>query len=184
MRASASGVGGFGLRLCFDFIAIVDTAPRYRGQLFQLQLTITVVIVKRMRSRLKELRQRAGLTQVELSEKAGITQSTVSKIESGRGDGDEDTLGRIAAVLGVSVADLVAEDDAPIVDAQLVPSMSSRPGWTEVLARAKTIAPEVDADSWARLERAPGMFASDLPLTPAVVADLGRVVMRHAPPKR
>lgn len=138
-----------------------------------------------MRSRLKEIRTRAGMTQTELAERAGVTQSTVSKIEVGRGDGDADTLARIAEALGVRPADLVSEDGPPEDETHhAAPSMAARAGWAEVLARAKSLAPEVDADSWLRLERAPGMFSSDLPLTPAVVADLARVVMRHAPPKR
>lgn len=66
-----------------------------------------------MRSRLKELRIRAGMTQVELADKAGLTQSTVSKIELGRGDGDAATLralasahprGRLAVDAGAGVA--------------------------------------------------------------------------------
>ena len=45
-------------------------------------------------------RQSSGLTQQELSERTGITQADISKIETGRGNPSVKTLQRIASALG------------------------------------------------------------------------------------
>lgn len=50
------------------------------------------------------LRKERGLTQVQLAERSGLTQSTISKIESGKVSNLElRTLVRIAAALGARV---------------------------------------------------------------------------------
>lgn len=142
------------------------------------------------RLRIRQLRKAAKLSHVELAEAAGIHQTTISRIESGKQTALEDGVAdALARALGCPVGDLwEAEADAhepsTTHDAQPIPSMSSRPGWEDVLARAKASADDVDPESWIVLEHAPGLFASDVPLTPALVADLARVVMRHRPPKR
>lgn len=137
-----------------------------------------------MRTRLAKLREDRHLSQTTLASLAGLTQSGYSKIERGEPTSPE-TLARIAAALECSV-DEIAQVDEPAtrVDPRGVPTMAGVPGWAGVLERAKAIAPEVDADSWVLLEHSPGLLSSDLPLTPAVVADLARVVMRHAPAMR
>lgn len=53
-------------------------------------------------ARLRELRQRAGLTGVQLGEQAAMSQSKVSKIETGRRLPTDDDLERIAGVLSLS----------------------------------------------------------------------------------
>lgn len=49
----------------------------------------------------------AGLTQMRLAEKAGISQSTVSRIEGGDCDPGVAVLQAIADALGVKLADLL-----------------------------------------------------------------------------
>lgn len=56
-----------------------------------------------MRS-LIEARLEAGMTQKQLSEKTGINQSNLSRIERGNGNPSVATLGRIAAALGKKVS--------------------------------------------------------------------------------
>lgn len=59
--------------------------------------------------RLRELRTAAGLTQVQLAERCGMPQSTISRIESGTTSGvDFDTLDRVAAALHVHPSELIA----------------------------------------------------------------------------
>jgi len=55
---------------------------------------------------IKKLRQKLGLTQKELAEKAGLSVSYLTDIENGRERPAIKTLARIAKVLGVSINDL------------------------------------------------------------------------------
>ena len=57
-------------------------------------------------ARIKALRGERGLQQRQLAEKAGLTPSMVSQIESGRLTPSLHTLGRVAAALGVPIATL------------------------------------------------------------------------------
>ena len=56
--------------------------------------------------RIKSLRAERGLQQRQLAEKAGMTPSMVSQIESGRLTPSLPTLGRLAGALGVPIASL------------------------------------------------------------------------------
>lgn len=62
--------------------------------------------------KIKELRKKAGLTQVRFAEVMGVTQSTVSQWESGRVLPDTVKLPRLAEVLGCTVSDLFAKAEA------------------------------------------------------------------------
>jgi transcriptional regulator with XRE-family HTH domain len=57
------------------------------------------------------LRERRGLSQGELADAAGITQSTISRMERGQAQPDAFTLTRLAGALGVSVADITTFTD-------------------------------------------------------------------------
>ena len=55
---------------------------------------------------IKKLRKQAGLSQVRFSELAGIRQYGLSQIENGLRKPNEETMGKIAQALNVSVASL------------------------------------------------------------------------------
>ena len=62
--------------------------------------------------RIRELRREQGLTQVQLAERCGMPQSTISRIESGTTSGvDFETLDRVANALGVHPSELIAFDE-------------------------------------------------------------------------
>jgi transcriptional regulator with XRE-family HTH domain len=63
--------------------------------------------VNALGSRIKELRQQRGLLQKQLAEKAGLTASMMSQIESGRLTPTLPTLGKLAGALGISVPELL-----------------------------------------------------------------------------
>jgi transcriptional regulator with XRE-family HTH domain len=63
-------------------------------------------------TRLRELRQRAFLTQVELGEKAGISEATINRLEQGKHDARISTVRKLAEVLGVSPSELVGQESA------------------------------------------------------------------------
>jgi DNA-binding XRE family transcriptional regulator len=66
----------------------------------------------RLGERIRQLRQRAGWTQEELAERAGIGRVTLSRLEGGDRSPRYRTLVALAKALGVSVTDLLV-DRAP-----------------------------------------------------------------------
>jgi transcriptional regulator with XRE-family HTH domain len=58
---------------------------------------------------LRRLRTAAGLTQMELADRAGINFTAVSRLERGDRDPRLSTVARVARALGVSVAALVQD---------------------------------------------------------------------------
>ncbi len=56
--------------------------------------------------RLKELRQRAFLTQAELAEKSGIAETTINRLENERHGARVSTIRKLALSLGVSPHEL------------------------------------------------------------------------------
>jgi transcriptional regulator with XRE-family HTH domain len=62
---------------------------------------------ERMAARLKELRERRGLTQEQLSEKSGVGRSHLARLETGKQDPTLSTLEKLAKALGVKVGSLL-----------------------------------------------------------------------------
>lgn len=63
-------------------------------------------------ARLRELRQRRGLTQSKVASIAGIEPSNLSRIENGRFDLSTSTLWRVLAAMGHSPRDLAPQGEA------------------------------------------------------------------------
>lgn len=59
--------------------------------------------------RLREIRERRGLTQMELSQLAGVSQSVISSIENECVSPTVRVLQKLAKALGVSVSELLGE---------------------------------------------------------------------------
>jgi transcriptional regulator with XRE-family HTH domain len=57
--------------------------------------------------RLKDLRFRAGLTQQELADRAGVTQTTVARIERDAVQPEVTTIRKLARALGKTPGDLL-----------------------------------------------------------------------------
>jgi transcriptional regulator with XRE-family HTH domain len=57
--------------------------------------------------RLKDLRFRAGLTQQELADRAGVTQTTVARIERNAVQPEVTTIRKLAQALGKTPGDLL-----------------------------------------------------------------------------
>lgn len=64
---------------------------------------------RRIGRRIAEVREEAGMTQLELSERTGLQQSNLARVESGRYSTRLDTLAVIADALGRKV-ELVKKD--------------------------------------------------------------------------
>lgn len=66
--------------------------------------------------RLKYLRENRRFSQKSFAEAAGLSQSTVAQIETGRKDPSVKTLQKIAACLDVDIATLFATKDVQVFD--------------------------------------------------------------------
>lgn len=74
---------------------------------------------KRLRARIKELRQACGLTQEAFAERAGLTYKHYQQVESGKkSDIRLSTLIKMADGLGLKLSDLLDFNAAPIVMAE------------------------------------------------------------------
>lgn len=62
-------------------------------------------------SKIRRLRQKKNLSQSELAQKAGVAQSTLSYLESGKKMPQFDTLSALCKGLGVSVLELLTYDE-------------------------------------------------------------------------
>ena len=68
---------------------------------------------------IREARRRAGLTQQELANRAGTTQSAVARWESGRTSPDLDTVTRLVRLCGLDFeVALVEPDDSDLAQAR------------------------------------------------------------------
>lgn len=63
--------------------------------------------VERMAMRVKEWRERRGLTQEQLADKAGISRGFLARLETARHDPKLSTLEKIAKALKVDIAKLL-----------------------------------------------------------------------------
>ena len=70
-------------------------------------------ITKSVGKRIQECRQKAGLTQEQLSEKSGISQKHISRIEQGYHDTHFTMIYKIAKALNTSTAYLLGDVDDP-----------------------------------------------------------------------
>ncbi len=66
-----------------------------------------------MESSIKEIRKRKGITQVQLAQMLGITQSGVQKLESGINDLTTKMMKKLAEVLDVEPWELLPKDMQP-----------------------------------------------------------------------
>ena|SRR5687767_287675 len=70
-------------------------------------------IYARLGRNLRAARLRAGLTQVEVAERAGLSTPFISFLESASKKGSVDSYDRLARAVGVPVADLFREEARP-----------------------------------------------------------------------
>lgn len=64
-------------------------------------------------NRLKELRKQAGLTQLELAERVGVSQSNIALLEKGKREIDIPMIGKLAQALNVKPYELLPEEWQP-----------------------------------------------------------------------
>jgi transcriptional regulator with XRE-family HTH domain len=67
-------------------------------------------------TRVREIRQRKGVSQVELAKRLGVTQRGISYYENEANNPSMDVIDKIAAALGVSKRMLIEYSDEPLED--------------------------------------------------------------------
>lgn len=151
----------------------------------------TFALVKISGDRVKERRQKLGLSQERVGELAGVSQVTISRAE--RGDiarGFEGTLGGIARALQCSEAYLRGETDTPdeVTDQPSSAHLgagttnANRINWPALRAAAKIIDPTLPDWTLDALETSPSMTTLSIQPTPMAVVDLAKVILRHGRP--
>lgn len=78
----------------------------------RLRATAPENAAHRIGGQIRQARKRAGLTQTQLAAKAGITQSVLSRVESGNGNPTLSLLEDIAAALGMRMGVRLERDNA------------------------------------------------------------------------
>ena len=103
--------------------------------------------------RLKTARKRAGITQVELAERTGLSQVMISAIETGLREGSVQTLAKFAKVLGVPVSYLAGEQLEEWVEGAgregILKDAEAAPGLRELARRVELCeALQISAPEW------------------------------------
>lgn len=98
--------------------------------------------------RLRSLRLEAGLTQVDLAERAGISNEFLSRIEHASGTPSLETLARLAEGLGIELCELFQEKVPSDAVGRIEPLLGrmSEEGRELVLAVAEKVAQLMPAD--------------------------------------
>ncbi len=73
--------------------------------------TYDLLMLENLGPRIREIRKEKGLTLIEIAEKTGIAQATLSRIETGTMLGTVESHAKIAEILGVGLADLYTDID-------------------------------------------------------------------------
>ncbi len=111
--------------------------------------------MKTLQERLKHARKEAFLTQAQLSDKSGLSQSTIAQIESGRNSGTR-FADRLAKALNVSVTWLLT-GEGPTADEPVLPHPRRRAmdadEWQFLDLVEPSINVETKAIEWTCLER-------------------------------
>jgi transcriptional regulator with XRE-family HTH domain len=71
--------------------------------------------VKAIAANVRRLRADRGLSAAGLARASGVARATLAELEAGRGNPTVETLYGLASVLGVTLADLLVEAEAPAV---------------------------------------------------------------------
>jgi transcriptional regulator with XRE-family HTH domain len=136
-------------------------------------------------ARIREERQRRGMSLRELARRAGLSPSLVSQIETGKSEPSVSSLAAISTEIGISLNELVFEEDwtVPSDDAPRRPSRKGSgraPGVTQEEGNRRTI--HLDSNvTWQRLTAEPDHDVDFLHVTYDVggaSAPLG-TLMRH-----
>lgn len=84
----------------------------HNNQIININKESMAMFLENIGPKVKELRDRRGMGQVELARAAGVGQSLISRIENGTANPSLRTLVRIAKALGVEAGELTKGGDS------------------------------------------------------------------------
>lgn len=127
--------------------------------------------------RLREWRERRALTQVELAERAGVSERSVAGYEAG-GGARLPTVRRLAEALGIEVTDLYGDSEHPLGEAPASPEQPSFNGLLEEEQSEAIYRPWFEyvnryADRWEKRIEAGDFDMSNVNELMATLDDLG-----------
>jgi putative transcriptional regulator len=99
---------------------------------------------------LRRLRKMKGLSQVELAERSGVSAYTITETETGQREPHGRTLRKLAAALGVEVADLFPKGRTPLPEPDDGQRRGAHPGTFDAEGLGRALA----AQWWAALDDA------------------------------
>ncbi len=153
------------------------------------RLGIVATVAERIEAVMAEL----GIGQRELARRAGFTSpsqagNTLRRIAARPDSVEVKTLARIAKGLEVHLRWLQhgegpkhLEDAGPDpAGGDVTPRFENLSVWRQLLEMAQALAPEIPAWVWPIVAESHPL--STVPITPGVVVELARTVMRHVPP--
>lgn len=80
-----------------------------------------------MKFRIREHREKKGLTQVQLAELVGVVKSHISEIEKGKKNPSSPLMSRLSNVLGVAPSELIDDEGASTPKTKLLLSVDLLP---------------------------------------------------------
>jgi len=85
----------------------------------------------RLARRIRELRDARGFSLDALAERSGVSRSNISLIERGQSSPTAVVLDKLAAGLGVTLASLFEDNEAPTAEPSPVARVAEQPVWTD-----------------------------------------------------
>ena len=137
--------------------------------------------MKTLQERLKHARKEAFLTQAQLSDKSGLSQSTIAQIESGRNSGTR-FADKLAKALGVSLEWLLTGEGSA-TEVPTAPHPRRRAMDADEWQFLDLVEPSVNVDTgaveWICLERGALRIHASFFRTKGVTPDKCRVMVNH-----
>ncbi len=111
---------------------------------------------------IQKLREKRGLSQLQLAKQAGIPRTTLTNVESGAGNPSLTNLARISEALGVGIEELLSRprSDCVLIPADKVAAQSRAQGQARVY---KLLPDRVKGIEMDRVEFAPGALMGGHP---------------------
>jgi transcriptional regulator with XRE-family HTH domain len=158
-RWQRAGIVGFGLRLrvagwlarCHEWRQIVIDSDNYSSYTIVARAG-GAAAMDGIGARVREARERRGMSMADLARAAGLSPGAVSRIEHGERSPGAETVSRLARALGVEAGNLMGSGDGG-ERAAAAPSSGLQPEVAEAISTVATIMPTLPLQGRQRVLR-------------------------------